>query len=157
MGTLLHSVSRFRTSQIYGKVTRVPFGKCSVMETFRFQVRFFVRNCNVKISKKFGTFIAAIFFLSGLLLPHALSEEMLSTGIYIDRKLSHNLTWCKNLFCSSNIISALVFVDKCNGRHKSCITNNWFLHLVMKAYLLSGGQVINFSYLPHVATLTGVT
>jgi len=37
----------------------------------------------LELATNFGNFIAAILFPSGLLLPHALSDEMLSTGIYV--------------------------------------------------------------------------
>ena len=62
----------------------MPFGKRSVMETyFDSRLRSVLETVMLELATNFGTFIAAIFFSSGLLLPHALSEEMLSTGMYV--------------------------------------------------------------------------
>ena len=52
--------------------TYFDFGLCSVLETVMSE-----------ITTHFATFIAAIFFPSGLLLTHASSEEILSAGSYV--------------------------------------------------------------------------
>ena len=121
----------------------MPFGKRSVMETyFDFGL---LSELETVISNKFWYLHCCNF------LPvWTSSYTRLVRGnikhwcicLYRYRKLSHNLTCCKNLFSSNKIIRALNFVDKCNGLHKSCITSNWFFQLVIKAYLVSGGQVL---------------
>jgi len=53
----------------------MSFGKRSVKETyFDFGLRSVLETVMLELATNFGTFIAAIFFPSGLLLPHALSE-----------------------------------------------------------------------------------
>ena len=62
----------------------MPFGKRSVMETyFDFELCSVLETVMLELATNFGTFIAAIFFTSVLLLTHALSEEILSTGVYV--------------------------------------------------------------------------
>ena len=61
-----------------------------------------------------------------------------------EKNTTRKINVCQPHNSSSNNIRALIFVDKFNGLHKSCITNNWLLQLVMKAYFVSGDQGIYF-------------
>ena len=62
----------------------MPFGKRSVMETyFDFGLCSVLETVMLELATNFATFIAAIFFPSVPLLTHALSEEIISTGMYV--------------------------------------------------------------------------
>ena len=62
----------------------MPFGKRSVMETyFDFGLGSVLEILMLVLATNFATFIAAIFFPSVLLLTHAFSEEILSTGTFV--------------------------------------------------------------------------
>jgi hypothetical protein len=139
-------VGKFLNSDfaVYGKSNRAPFSKCSVTEKY-FELRSVWDTAILEVTTKFRTFIVTI------LLPcRSPSYTLLVRGnvnhwhiyIYIYRKLSDKLACCKNLFSWSNIITALNFVDKCNGLRKSRIKNNCFFRRSWR-HSVYGGQLVH--------------